>query len=162
MIDWQEEGRLIKQWIKEACAANELPMLHHKIVFEWSTTMTRAAGKAYYAQYRIRLSVPLWPKASRQEREETTKHEVCHIIAYHKVQEIGHQYSWQRCMLNCGLEPEIYHHIPIEDKRKSMKCIDCGTISSFGPVQLSKFMQGLDYRCRRCGCSLRRCGRWVA
>ena len=32
----------------------------------------------------IRLSIPLWPRASDQDRRETVIHEACHLIAFYK------------------------------------------------------------------------------
>ena len=84
----EEESKIadrhIKEWIRFACECNEVPELAQVIVVEWNPRFTRRLGDAGYSpityRARIRLSIPLWPRASEQDRRETVIHETCHLI----------------------------------------------------------------------------------
>lgn len=51
-----------------------------KVVF--SASMTRCMGKASGPRAEIRLSAPLWLRATPEERDETIVHELAHIIDF--------------------------------------------------------------------------------
>jgi SprT protein len=82
------DDREIRRWVRFACEQNEVPELSQVIVVEWNRKFVRRLGDALYnpATYRarIRLSLPLWPRASEQDRRETTIHETCHVIVAYK------------------------------------------------------------------------------
>ena len=85
----EEESKItdrhIKEWIRFACERNGVPELAQVILVEWSLRFTRRMGDATYSPInygaRIRLSIPLWPRASEEDRRETVIHEACHVIA---------------------------------------------------------------------------------
>jgi len=78
----------IRCWIRFACERNEVPELAQVVVVEWNPRFTRRLGDAGYSHVTfratIRLSIPLWPRATDQDRRETVIHEVCHIIVGYK------------------------------------------------------------------------------
>ena len=80
--------RGIKRWVRFACESNGVSELAQAIIVEWNPRFTRKMGDARYNQFtylaKIRLSLPLWPRASQKERQETVIHEACHIIAAYK------------------------------------------------------------------------------
>ena len=83
-----EDRHGIKGWIWFACERNGVEELAQTIIVEWNKRFTRRLGDAYYNPFayraRIRLSIPLWPRASAEDRRETVIHEVCHVIAKYK------------------------------------------------------------------------------
>ena len=81
------------------------------IVVEWNPRFTRRLGDAAYNSItfraRIRLSSPLWPRTSEEDRRETVIHEACHIIVGYKFGQVAapHGSEWKEAMRNCGVEP---------------------------------------------------------
>ena len=82
-----EDDRHIRQWIRLACDSNGVSELAQVIVVEWNPRFTRRLGDAGYSsttyRARIRLSIPLWPRSTEEDRRETVVHEACHIIAFY-------------------------------------------------------------------------------
>jgi hypothetical protein len=67
-----EDDRHIRTWIRFACDSNEVPELSQVIVVEWNRRFTRRLGDAAYSpitfRAKIRLSLPLWPRATDQDK----------------------------------------------------------------------------------------------
>ena len=74
----------IREQIAAACRACGVPELAERIRVVWRC-FTARMGDARWDRLRsvglIRLSVPLWPRASDEEWCETVIHEACHVIA---------------------------------------------------------------------------------
>ena len=102
----------VTPWVRLACHYNNVPELAQAIVIEWNRRFTRRLGDAVFNpitfQSRIRLSIPLWPRASPQDRMETVVHEACHLIAWHKfgLFVAPHGAEWRQAMKNCGVQPD--------------------------------------------------------
>ena len=68
----------IKEWIWFACQRNDAEELAQAVIVEWNSRFTRRLGDGIYSpltfRARIRLSVPLWPRASEKDRRETVIH----------------------------------------------------------------------------------------
>ena len=102
-------------WVRLACERNEVAELAQAIVIEWNRRFTRRLGDAVFNpitfQSKIRLSIPLWPRASSQDKRETVIHEACHIIVWHKfgLFVAPHGSEWRQAMRNCGVQPERTH-----------------------------------------------------
>jgi len=142
-----EEARYIRSWIRFACDSNEVPELAQVILVEWNRRFTRRLGDAGYSSttYRakIRLSLPLWPRASDQDRRETVIHEVCHLVAYYKFGQVAapHGSQWQEAMKNCGVEPLRLHTVNrsgLARKQRRFVLLDCPN-------------HGIDRKCRCTG-----------
>jgi len=151
------------EWAFEQCG---LDPSEHVVMVGFNSRFTRRMGDAsakknydWRPTLEIRLSLPLWPRATEEERRETVIHEACHIIDYViNGKMCGHGRPWKRLMEMCGLRAE----------RKSMRChsVDrtglsrrrarvaatcmCGVVSEIGPIQAKKIRGGSVYRCRRC------------
>ena len=73
---------VIRGQIEEACRACGVPELSGRIRVFWNSRFIARMGDACWDQVRgvglMRLSRPLWPKASDEERRETVIHETCH------------------------------------------------------------------------------------
>lgn len=108
--------RHIRKWVCFACEANEVPELAQVIMVEWNARFTRRMGDALYSpstfRARIRLSIPLWKRASERDRHETVIHEACHIIVFYKhPNATQHGPEWREAMRNCGVEPKRTHSV---------------------------------------------------
>ena len=107
----------IRSWIRFACERNKVDELSQVILVEWNRRFTRRLGDAAYNSVtfraRIRLSSPLWQRASEVDRRETVIHEVCHIIVGYRFgfAAAPHGFEWKEAMENCGVEPLRLHTI---------------------------------------------------
>jgi SprT protein len=134
----------VTPWIRFACHQNGLPELAQAIVIEWNRRFTRRLGDAVFNpitfQSRIRLSIPLWPRASQQDRKETVIHEACHIIVWHKfgLFVAPHGPEWKAAMKNCDVQPERTHDVDRSELYRPQRrfiLLDCPN-------------QGHDHKCR--------------
>lgn len=152
----------IRAEVERACRACGVPEMAAKIVVSWNGRFTARMGDARWDRRRgqglIRLSVPLWPKASREEQRETVIHEVCHVIAdavYHG--NMGHGPKWQRMMKLCGYpEARRCHAVDREairarrQQQQVLAACGCPDGVQLGPVQARRLRAGVAYHCRRC------------
>ena len=130
---------------------------------EFNNRFTRRMGDAsarknheWRPTLQIRLSRPLWARASEEERRETVIHEACHIIDYIINGEMcGHGRLWKRLMWKCGIRAERCHEVDrsgLARKRAKVaaSCM-CGAISEIGAIRAKKIReQNAVYRCRKC------------
>ena len=131
----------ITDLIQIVCQTAGMPEMAQKISVEWSSRMTRCAGKAYLQRKLIRLSNPIWALAGDEANEDTIVHETCHILVYWEWANRTrgrlwsadspprpHGPEWQQLMRKCGYEPKRCHNIDtsaLRPKRKRYR-FDCG------------------------------------
>jgi len=105
----------------------------------------------------IKLSTPLWFKASEEEKRTVVIHEACHVIAnyiYNGNQK--HNKNWKSCMVKCGLKPIRCHNIDTTELRKKRKgsveftCACPGKTYVLGSVRVKKWKNGKRYFCTLC------------
>jgi SprT protein len=113
---FSSDDRHIREWLCFACNQNSVPELAQVIVVEWNARFTRRMGDALYSpstfRARIRLSIPLWERASEQDRRETVIHEACHLVVFYKHPNAAqHGPEWREAMRNCGVEPQRTHNV---------------------------------------------------
>jgi SprT protein len=113
-----EDQHHVDDWVRFACECNQVPDLAQMILVEWNPRFTRRLGDGYYNNRvllgaRIRLSLPLWPRASEEDRRETVIHETCHVVVGLKFgrQARHHGPEWRQAMKNCGVEPLRTHSV---------------------------------------------------
>ena len=156
----------IRQWVRYACERNEVPELAQMIVVEFNRRFTRRMGDGLYSPARmvgrIRLSIPLWERASEQDRKETVIHEACHIIAFYKDgNSAPHGSLWQQAMLNCGVEPLRTHAVDrtglVRRQRLFVLC-DCPKEEKcrIGVRHFNLLRRGAVLSCKICGLDLDR------
>ena len=89
--------------------------MKHRIDFEFNLRFTRKLGDATYNHNKkrglVRLSTPLWQRATEEQRRETVIHEACHVIVFSRRSTEKHGPKWCEAMLNCGISPERTHHV---------------------------------------------------
>jgi SprT protein len=153
----------IRELIDGACRACGVPELLGKIRVVWNGRFISRMGDARWDPVRgglIRLSRPLWPKASAEERRETVVHEACHVIAdYRYGGKQGHGPRWRKMMARCGYPAaERCHSVDNEairrrrERRRVEVLARCGCAEGviLGPVQARRLRGGAVYHCRRC------------
>ncbi len=107
-----------------------------RVYLEFNNRFTRRMGSAKWTgpkSGRVRLSAPLWPRASETERRETVIHEACHVVQFHIYPRgKGHGAEWKHLMRLCGVKPERCHHVDrtgiAKKQRRVEAACDCGTI----------------------------------
>jgi SprT protein len=154
----------IREQIEGACRACGVPELIGRIRVVWSGRFIARMGDARWDKRHgtgiIRLSRPLWPKASDEERRETVVHETCHVIAdYRFGGKQGHGSRWRQMMALCSYaRPTRCHSVDREaiQARRERKRVEvqarCGCAEGviLGPVQARRVRAGVVYRCRKC------------
>ena len=157
-----QDRHLVRRWIQFACDCNGVPEFGQVIVVEWNPRFTRKMGDATYNPYtfraRVRLSVPLWPRASDQEKRQTVIHEVCHCIAVYKKHgrvRRPHGLEWQQAMQNCGIEPLPTHSVDrtgLARRQRRFVLLDCPnehkcrlTVRHYNMIQA-----GCELECKNC------------
>jgi SprT protein len=154
----ESTGQKVERWISEAFKANGV--IGADIVkVEWKSDFTRRFGDANYSLGRIRLSRPLWDRATEQEREQVVKHEACHLIAFQKYgyRIMPHGREWKNAMLRAGRKPERCHNIDRTGLRRNTvryhtSCA-CGYLNDRGcgpKVYRNIMVYNMVYRCPKC------------
>jgi SprT protein len=159
----------IKEWTRFACECNNAEELAQAIIVEWNSRFTRRLGDGVYSplthRARIRLSLPIWPRASEKERRETVIHEVCHCIVGYKHGVVAHHGSeWKEAMRNCGVEPLRGHTVDRTGLARSQRLfilLDCPNdgLERKCRIRSKEFnlvQQGKWFVCKVCGLHLTR------
>lgn len=111
---------------------------------------------------RIRLSVPLWERASEQDRRETVIHEACHVVVFYKDgNSSSHGLEWREAMLNCGVEPNRTHSVDrtgLTRRQRLFVLCDCPAEKKcrIGVRMYNLIQRGAEMRCKICGLDLDR------
>jgi len=99
---------------------------------EWNDRFTSTMGHGSHPYMLIRLSIPIYQRASVKDQEDTVVHEMCHIIAFEK---FGygiktHGTEWKTCMLTAGYKPERCHSVDLTGLQRTRKTCPtlCGDI----------------------------------
>lgn len=152
----------LRETFEIACTLCGVPELVGKVRIVWNARFTARMGDARwnYAQGRglIRLSRPLWPKATEEEQMETVIHEACHLIADYKFgRRQVHGPRWRQMMRLCGYDnPRRCHRVDQEaihtrrHKQRIVAVCGCATGVTVGPIQARKIKAGTVYHCRSC------------
>lgn len=147
-----------------ACECNAVPELAQTIQIEFNNRFTRRMGDALYSpitfQAKIRLSLPLWPRASEEDRRETVIHEACHIIVKYKGSFVAdHGPEWKVAMRNCGVEPLRLHTVDrtgLGRPQRRFILLDCpnrgvGHKCRITARQFNMVQRGAEFCCKKCG-----------
>src|SRR5262245_5033724 len=157
-------GTEVRGWVESTCAKCGVPELAGRVLVRWNSRFTARMGDARWfsakGQGLIRLSTPLWPKASLAERVETVIHETCHVIAEYRFGRIqAHGPKWRMLMCLCGYpNATACHTVNREEiaarRRKSRRVykLACGCPDgvTLGRVQFQRLRAGARYSCRHC------------
>jgi predicted SprT family Zn-dependent metalloprotease len=153
----------IRKLVRETCRTLGAPELSRKIKIAMSTRMTKAVGRArswfreadfWHAE--IQLAAKIWPHLEPDERDDTIRHEVCHVIhdfLYGNVTE-HHGPRWKLLATQAGCRPEAVlkaGDILIMagiNKRAQCGCRGGCVVSN---IQYKKMISGKRaYKCTKC------------
>jgi SprT protein len=150
----------IRDLVGEVFARFQLSELGSSVKIEFNNRFVSRMGDASYFKHRIRLSAPLWPRATSEERRQTIIHEACHIIAEHMFwtgktkDNTSHGLCWKRCMLMCGVKPDRCHKVSTKGLLARVEAIcNCKTWE-ITKNRATKMMRGMKYSCPNCKASL--------
>jgi len=164
-----EDRHKIRSWIRFACQRNEVPELSQAVVVEWNRRFTRRLGDGVYSpismRARIRLSAPLWPRASEIDRRETVIHETCHVIVGYKFGGYAvfpHGPEWKEAMRACGVEPLRTHTVDrsgLARRQRLFILLDCPSEGIERKCrctarEYNTLRRGNEFWCKRCGLHL--------
>ena len=144
----------IQHWILHACYFNEVPSLTPQIQYRFLNRLTRVFGQAWYHKKLIEISIPLWHRATLQERRQLIIHETCHIVSMYKhgTHITAHGSEWKQCMIKCGVPAERCHHVNRDGLvrqyvKYEVQC-DCALVW-IGHVKAAQ-VRANRIKCRRC------------
>lgn len=128
------------------------------VSFEWSNRMTRAAGYAQWDKYirrgLIKLSLPLFERATPEKCRNTVIHEICHIIEGLNGRKLSHDWYWRNMMIKCGEVPKRCHNINRDGlKRQTSRYTaycQCEVPHEITKIRLTKMKSGVKYECLKC------------
>lgn len=110
----------------------------------------------------IRLSGPLWPRATQEQRRNTVIHEACHIIDAYLNGGSGspHGRNWKSLMRQCGISnPSACHNVDRTGLKRNTKnyLARCGCRThTIGKIRAKRIMSGeANYRCLKCNEKIR-------
>lgn len=115
-------------------ALGELTLSRNTIVC-WNPRMRSAAGRAWLEEFRIEIN-PKLKKISRNEVDRTLRHELAHLLAWHRTGKMriqAHGKEWQLACRELGIPGEsATHRLPLPVRRHRRKhryrCRSCGRI----------------------------------
>jgi SprT protein len=147
--------------VREACARLGEPALASRVRVEMNGRFTRRLGDARARPPTIRLSAPLWPRATEEERRATVVHELCHVVAEmrHGKGVASHGAQWQALMLALGERPVRTHDVDRSGLARRMRrvpaaCACADRVHRLSALRVGRMRRGWRYECRACGHAL--------
>lgn len=115
-----------------------LPRIARKVSVHWNPRMRTAAGRAFYESYRIELNPGLLKLEGIDvpaEVDRTLRHELAHIVAYHRAGRRripAHGEEWRQACTELGIPDESRcHTLPFKPRRVKRRliyeCPACGS-----------------------------------
>jgi len=147
--------------VRDACRRLGEPDLAARVEVVFNGRFTARMGDAHLDRRRIRISAPLWPRASEDQRRQTVLHELCHLVAHARFGRgiPPHGAQWRALMEVLGEPPARCHQVDRSGLRRATarhlaRCA-CGQ-HALSAVRAGRLARGTAaYRCRRCDGLLR-------
>lgn len=117
----------VKAMVADVCVRCGHPEVAERINIRWSNRMTSAMGNAsrksmMASQYLVKLSTPLFLRATVEERTQTVIHEVCHVLdGIVNNRKMSHGPTWKAMMRRAGVQPKRFHNVDNTGLRKAQK-----------------------------------------
>ena len=145
-----------------ACARLGEMRLSSALRVEFHARFTRRLGDARHSPPLIRLSLPLWPRTSPEERRSTVLHELCHVVAQrrHGPRVQPHGPEWRELMGIVGETPTPRHGVDRSGLARSQRrfafaCACPGKSHRVSALRVGRMRRGWTYRCVACGETLK-------
>ena len=144
-------------WTREALQMLAMECIDNKITYDFSRLASRM-GEAIIVKrgdkievLHIRLSEPLWLRATEDERRECVFHEVCHLVRFYQGDlRDNHHDEWRKMMQSCGYSGSPYHTVSTEDFDKYRVNCGCPDGVLVSRKVLLGLLSGRYYVCRKC------------
>lgn len=111
----------LSTWCKTSAQMHNLPELAAKIEVVWNPRMRTTAGRAWWPACRIELN-PKLREISEEEIWRTLKHELAHLIAYHRAGRKRiqpHGIEWKIACADLGIPGENTRHtLPFKGRKQ--------------------------------------------
>jgi SprT protein len=157
----------VHEWIKYACECNGNDDIADKIRLKWSNRMTSAMGIASFDPktqvYTIKLSVPLFKRATEEQKRQTVIHEACHIVEVVNrgyvdwngrvvYPRMSHGPYWAKAMRNADCKPDVYHKVSNDGLRKKYiyECPNCCAEFKLSAILHNRCERGRHRICGKC------------
>jgi predicted SprT family Zn-dependent metalloprotease len=150
----------IPRLIEYACEKNNVSELYETITFKFNNRFTKKLGDANPNTRVIRLSSPLWERATEDQKKEVIVHEVCHLIAQYKawMQKTYildlHGAEWRAAMKNVGYnDPSQYHTINREGiaRKYASYYVQCSCAKRRVNSNMYVVILEQQWHCDKCG-----------
>lgn len=151
-----DEGTLTRQ-ASELVAGVGLEKIARKISVQWNPRMRTTAGRAFYEALRVELNPALLRLEgidTRSEIDRTLRHELAHLVAYHRAERRridAHGEEWRQACADLGIPDESRcHSLPLEPRRVRKKLIYECPVCGSQIHRVRKFRQAVAcYECCR-------------
>lgn len=122
----------LTRWCREACNALGLADLADNVRVFWNPRMRTAAGRAFWPGRVIELN-PVLRSFDEAEADRTLRHELAHLIAYHRAGRRRiqpHGAEWRAACAQLGIAGEkACHDLPVARRRQQRRhayvCTGC-------------------------------------
>lgn len=123
-----------------------------RVSVEFNNSFTSRMGDATYRMRRIRLSAPLWFRASDEERREVVIHELVHLITHTLFPRASaHGREWRWLMSLAGGTGSRTHRVDTSGLKRAGATFACKCRTfDFGATRTARARKGANYFCRAC------------
>lgn len=123
-----------------------------RVSVEFNNGFTSRMGDAMFSTRRVRLSAPLWGRATVAERRETVIHELAHIVTRALFPHASaHGREWKWVMSLSGGSGARTHRVDTSDLKRAGATFSCGCRSyTLGSTRVARIRKGAVYTCRTC------------
>jgi predicted SprT family Zn-dependent metalloprotease len=158
-MDFANEHKIAVNLVSLVCSSLSFPDLTNNITVIWNNRFTWKMGEAWWDGKTgvVKLSKPLWPRATEVQRREIVIHEICHIIVGAKYGSAGwgkpHGKIWKDLMRQCGEKGDRTHTVDRTGLKRTGKKhrIECGCHVWFvGSTIYKRLISGKKYICPKC------------
>lgn len=136
--DWRDREKALTELAFILVSRIGLAEIAARISVRWNPRMRTAAGRAFYESFRIELNPALLSLEGidgEAEAQRTFRHELAHLVAYHRAggrQIAPHGREWMKACADLGIPDEARcHSLPFEARRVAKKlvyeCPECAS-----------------------------------
>lgn len=123
-----------------------------RVSVEFNNGFTSRLGDATPSLRRVRLSAPLWARATVAERRETVIHELAHVVTWSLFPRASaHGNEWRWVMALSGGIGARTHSVDRSGLKKAGGTFSCGCrVFTMGSTRSARIRKGRTYTCQKC------------